>query len=119
MNRKFFIKLIVMVVIALLIILYATTALAIPAPTTLVPRPTPTNVGVDDMVGKVLGGVQAAGAIAAVIVVIVIGIMFLLASPEGKMELKGKVVPYLIGITLLFAVTTIVLMFYKMFSGNG
>lgn len=53
--------------------------------------------------GKVLGIIQAIGISVAVIMIVVIAIRFMLASAEGKAEIKSQLLPYLIGAILLFA----------------
>lgn len=54
-------------------------------------------------VATVLGLIQAIGYATAVIMLVYIGIKYILATPDGKADLKKQLVPYLIGIILLFA----------------
>lgn len=54
-------------------------------------------------VSIVIGVIQAVGMSVAVIMLTFIGIKYILASPDGKAELKQQLFPYLIGCVLLFA----------------
>ena len=54
-------------------------------------------------VSQVLGVIKYIGFAAAVIVLSYIGIKYILATPEGKAELKKQLIPYAIGIIILFA----------------
>lgn len=68
------------------------------------------EVGASDMTslaGKVLGGLQVFGTLGAVIIVAVLGIKYMLASPEGKADYKSNMIPYLVGAVLLFGATNI------------
>jgi type IV secretory pathway VirB2 component (pilin) len=117
MKTKNILKLIVMIALALLIVSYATTSFAKIDPTSLVPKPTPTGpTELQGPISKLIGGIQAFGAIVAVVVLIIIGILYITAAPEGKMQLKGKLLPYMIGAVLLFATTTVVTIIYNAFN---
>lgn len=52
---------------------------------------------------------------AAVIILMLIGIKFITAAPEGKAQIKEKMVPATIGAIILFAVGTII----KIVGGYG
>ena len=54
-------------------------------------------------VSAVIGVIQAVGMSTAVITLTVIGIKYILTSPEGKAEVKKQMYPYIIGCILLFA----------------
>lgn len=73
--------------------------------------PGPTEVPSSDLnetIGKVLGGIQWAGIIIAVIIAMFVGIKFITSSPEGKAEVKKTALFYVGGIVLLLAASTIV-----------
>lgn len=50
----------------------------------------------------IIGVIQAAGMSIAVIMLTIIGIKYIMASPEGKADVKNQLSPYLIGCILLF-----------------
>ncbi len=53
-------------------------------------------------VSIIIGIIQAVGMSIAVIMLTIIGIKYIMASPEGKADLKQQLFPYLIGCVLLF-----------------
>lgn len=62
--------------------------------------------GIDSLntsAGKILGVVQAVGSGIAVIMLIVIGIKYVIASVDEKAKLKETLTVYIIGAILLFA----------------
>lgn len=62
---------------------------------------------ITDVGGKVLGIVQVVGLGIATIMLIVIGIKYITASPQEKSQLKETLVPYIIGAILLFGASGI------------
>lgn len=56
-----------------------------------------------DTISMVIGVIQAVGMATAVITLTIIGIKYILTSPEGKAEVKKQMYPYLVGCVLLFA----------------
>lgn len=63
----------------------------------------PINNPFSNTVSAVIGVIQAVGMSTAVITLTVIGIKYILTSPEGKAEVKKQMYPYIIGCILLFA----------------
>jgi len=59
------------------------------------------DIDSSNIVGKVLGIVQAAGYVSATIMLVVKGIQYIWSSPEGKAELKKQFIPYFIGMVIL------------------
>ena len=57
---------------------------------------------------SILGIVQIVAITTAIIILIVIGIKYITAAPEGKAELKKKAIIYIVGAMLLFGATAIV-----------
>ena len=55
-----------------------------------------------------LGFFQVVGYIAAVIVLVWLGVKYIMASPEGKAEIKKQAFAYVLGAVLLFAAGSIV-----------
>ena len=56
---------------------------------------------------QILGVVTAIGISVALVMIIVIAIRFLLASADGKAELKQQLIPYLIGAIIIFAASSL------------
>lgn len=78
---------------------------------------TNTTDGLTSLGGNIVAIVQVVGIVIAVIVILVIGIKYLVASPEGKAEYKKTMIPYLVGAVLIFAGTTIVNVVYQVVTG--
>ena len=73
-----------------------------------------TDVSSFDKVGnKIIGGIQAIGSIAAVAILVVLGIKYMLGSAEEKAEYKKTMLPYVIGAVLIFAASNIAGMVYN------
>ena len=56
---------------------------------------------------QILGIVQTVGSIAAVIVLVVLGIKYMMGSAEEKAEYKKTLIPYIIGAVLIFAASNV------------
>ena len=63
----------------------------------------PTTNPFSNVITMVISVIQVVGVSIAVIMLTYIGIKYIMASPEGKADLKGQLFPYLIGCVLLFA----------------
>lgn len=63
---------------------------------------------VKTMIGKILGVITNIGIVISVIVPAIIGIKYILSSPEGKAEYKKDMIPYMVGVLLLFSVCSVV-----------
>ena len=83
----------------------------------------PTYKGTDDIknVGqKIMGIVNTAGVVIAVVVLMVLGIKYMMGSAEEKAEYKKTMIPYIIGAVLIFGATTIANAIYNFANGlNG
>lgn len=62
---------------------------------------------------RIIGFVQLVGSLAAIIVLIVIGIKYLMGSTEEKAEYKKTMLPYIVGAALVFAASNIAGMIYN------
>lgn len=71
----------------------------------------------DTMGNKIIGMVQAIGSIAAVLVLVVLGIKYMMGSAEEKAEYKKTMIPYIIGAVLVFAASNVAGMVFK-FAGE-
>lgn len=58
--------------------------------------------------------IQVVGIVIAIIVLLIIGIRYLVGSPEQKSEYKKTMVPYIVGAVLVFAGTSIVKVVYQL-----
>ena len=110
-------KLLFLILLTLILVSSLKVVMAVPSASQLVSKPTPTApTGNLDIVGKIIGGVQAFGMVMAVVAVIIIGMMYVMAAPEGKLKIKEKIVPFMIGVLFTLLTTTIVKIFYDVFS---
>lgn len=58
-------------------------------------------------IGKVLSFIQFASGIIAVLMIAIVGINYIIETPEGKDTLKKKMLPIIIGIILVFGASSI------------
>lgn len=63
--------------------------------------------GLSSTIKNVIGVVQVICYSAAVIMLILIGVKFITASPEGKAEIKKVAIQYVIGAIIVFAAGTL------------
>ena len=63
--------------------------------------------GITTLGGKLITVISTIGSIAAVLVLIVLGLKYMMGSAEEKAEYKKTLVPYIIGAGLVFAASTI------------
>ena len=61
---------------------------------------------------QILGIVQLVGSIAAVVVLVVLGIKYMMGSAEEKAEYKKTKIPYINGAVLIFAASNVAGMIY-------
>lgn len=61
------------------------------------------NTNISSTVGKVIGALQWIGAIAAVLIISIFGIKYMMGSLEEKAEYKKTFIPFLVGAIVLFA----------------
>ena len=100
MNRKKIFKIIMIIMqVVLLIFTFNNTVLAVSSYYQIYDNSYNPFYGT---ITKIVGILQAVGMSVAVIMLAIIGIRFLIASPEGKAELKQQLFPYFIGCILLF-----------------
>lgn len=72
-----------------------------------------------DLGKDLMGLIQIAGMVVAVIIIAVLGIKYLMGSTQEKAKYKEIMMPYLIGAILLFAAPTIANMVYEFAIGLG
>ena len=73
--------------------------------------------GIQTIGQKIMGIIQTAGVVIAVIVLMVLGIKYMMGSAEEKAEYKKTMIPYLVGAILIFAATTIANVIYNFANG--
>lgn len=57
--------------------------------------------------GTIIGYITSAAMVIAVVVIAVLGVMYMLASSEGKAEYKKNFVPLIVGALLVFGAGTV------------
>ena len=68
---------------------------------------------------RIIGILRAVGVVLSVVVLIVIGIKYMMGSPEEKSEYKTSMLPYIIGAALIFAASIFAQTIYDFFTGLG
>lgn len=66
---------------------------------------------------NIMGVINVAGVVIAVIVLMILGIKYMMGSAEEKAEYKKTMIPYLVGAILIFAASTIANVIYKFATG--
>ena len=62
--------------------------------------------------GKLMGVIQTAGVVIAVIILMILGIKYMMGSIEEKAEYKKTMIPYLVGCIFIFCIPKIVSIIY-------
>lgn len=62
---------------------------------------------IQDLGKQIVGFIQVIGSIAAVAVLVILGIKYMIGSAEEKAEYKKTMIPYIIGAVLIFAASNI------------
>ncbi len=109
-------RIITIVSTVLAVLTMCTLSFAANSPIDLKPSATGTE-GVDKVGQRVMGILQAVGIIAAVVILMVLGIKYMMGSAEEKAEYKKTMIPYVIGAVLLFGATTIANAVYQFANG--
>ena len=73
--------------------------------------------GITSLGNNVVGVLRTVGIVLSVIVLIVIGIKYMMGSPEEKSEYKKSMMPYIIGAALIFAASIFADVIYNFFIG--
>lgn len=64
------------------------------------------------MVGTIIKAFQVLGSLVCVVALMIIGIKYMMGSVDEKAEYKERLVPYIIGAIMVFAIPTIVQIIY-------
>lgn len=70
-------------------------------------------------VGSIMGTIRNIAVIAAVIVLMIIGVKYILGSVEEKAEYKKTFMPLIIGIVIVVLATSIATFIFNMVGANG
>ena len=70
--------------------------------------------GLKEKAGKIMGMIRNAAAIAAVIMVMILGVKYMLGSAEEKSGYQKSFIPLIIGIVLVVAATQIATFIFNM-----
>lgn len=72
-----------------------------------VSEPSGVTTGLSTVIGKLLGFLQVASGLVAVLMIAIVGFNYIISTPEIKDEMKKKMLPIIIGIVLVFGATSI------------
>ena len=62
----------------------------------------------DEKTGKILSVVQIVGTSVSLVALLVLGMRYMLSSPNEKASIKEKLIPYVIGTIIFFAASNLV-----------
>lgn len=109
------VKIITVLLMAILLITFTTNVFAAElTPDGLTPTYNGDASKLQSTAGKVMGMIRNISVIAAVIIIMVLGVKFMLGSVEEKAEYKKSFVPLIIGIILVVAATSIASFIFNM-----
>ena len=108
MNTKKISKIVSVLMIVAMLAMASTVVFAQSTdPRTITPLQGTGTGSVKSLGQQILGIVQLVGSIAAVVVLVVLGIKYMMGSAEEKAEYKKTMIPYIVGAVLIFGATTI------------
>lgn len=118
LNKKT-IKIIFSVLIGLMLLTTTISVIAAPiSPGDIsVPNSIPGDQNLQDFGGMLVGILQTAGVVVAVVILLVLGVKYMMGSAEEKSEYKKSMMPYLVGAILIFAATTVTNIVYQFANG--
>ena len=115
-NNKIISFIIILLMIFVTLMCFSNTAFAIDAasnPEAFKPKDIGSETELQKRAGTTLGVINVCGAVISVITLMVIGIKYMLGSVEEKAEYKKSMGLYILGAALLFSITTIANILYK------
>ena len=108
MNTKKISKIVSVLMIVAMLAMASTVVFAQSTdPRTITPLQGTGTGSVKSLGQQILGIVQLVGSIAAVVVLVVLGIKYMMGSAEEKAEYKKTMIPYLVGAILIFGASAI------------
>ena len=63
---------------------------------------------------NIMGVINVAGVVIAVVILMILGIKYMMGSAEEKAEYKKTMIPYIVGAVLIFAGTSLVRVIYSL-----
>ena len=72
--------------------------------------------GISNIGNNVVRILQTIGIVLSVVMIIVIGIKYMMGSPDEKAEYKKTMMPYLVGALLIFSASALAQFIYTMFN---
>lgn len=115
-------KIIVFILIAMMIVSIGTTTVFAEAikggtdPSNLKGQAVTGTSNITKLGNQLITIISTVGSVAAVIVLIVLGLKYMMGSAEEKAEYKKTLMPYVIGAALVFAASTIAGVLYSFLS---
>lgn len=73
--------------------------------------------GLQTIAGKVLGLIQIASAVAAVVLIAVFGFKFIMGSANEKADYQKSFIPLIVGVAVVFAASSIAKLLFSTFTG--
>lgn len=69
-----------------------------------------------NMTSTIIGALTTVGVVIAMVGIIILGLKYMMGSVEQKAEYKKTMIPYLTGCILIFCISTIISIIYKLVS---
>lgn len=99
-------KILSIVILSVMLLTIASNFVLALDPSTITPNTSNTDT-VKTLGEQIIGIIQVVGSIAAVAVLVVLGIKYMMGSTEEKAEYKKTLIPYMIGAVLIFAASNV------------
>ena len=114
-------KILTIALIVLMVVLMSTNVLAAGTPINPSDLEDKIDYGTDDggltsKAGQIMGMIRNVAVIAAVIIIMVLGVKYMLGSVEEKAEYKKSFIPLIVGIVLVVSATAIASFIFNMAS---
>ena len=89
------------------------------SPISVNPTEPPQTGTIKTVGGDIVGIIRTIGIVLSVVIIMVIGIMYLMGSPEQKSDYKKTFIPYIVGAALIFAGSLFAQTIFDFFSNMG
>ena len=106
-------------IVAVLLFVIANVVMAAVTPANITGNVEVSSKEILDLGNKIVTFIRIVGTIISVGILVVLGIKYMMASPEGKADYKSNMLPYVVGAGLVFASTWIATAVYQMVSSLG
>ena len=107
---------IVMTILMTIFTVCAISQVALAASVNITPVAPGDMSGIETIAGKILGLIQAASGIAAVVLIAVFGFKFIMGSANEKADYQKSFIPLIVGVVVVFAATSIANLIFSTFS---